>query len=86
MEYCGRGDLQDAWNRVTRNRARPIAEEYLWRIFGCLARALMMMEHGSEALLPIGQAGWNTPICHFDIKPENSKSLRRITAGLRTSK
>ena len=49
-----------------------IPEESVWRIFGCLANALVILRYGTEnqAMLP----GWQEPIAHFDIKPANSKS------------
>ncbi len=69
MEYCPGGDLEDY---VGRRRGRPIPEEHLWRIFGCLARAFFVLEHGVEHP-KMGLDNWR-PICHFDMKPSNGNS------------
>ncbi len=68
MEYCPGGDLNEY---VQRHRGRPIPEEHLWRIFGCLARAFHVLEHGAEH--PAAYLKNWRPICHFDVKPSNSK-------------
>lgn len=46
-------------------------EHELWAIFHCLARACLVMHHGSEdATIPT--PGWPAQeLVHFDLKPEN---------------
>ena len=46
-------------------------EELGWRVLECVAKGLAVLEHGTENSTPLPH--WK-PICHFDIKPENSKS------------
>ena len=50
IEYCERGDL-DGYTTQFDNRQQNLIfppEEYVWRIFGCLARACLVLETGSE--------------------------------------
>ena len=71
MEYCVRGDL----DRKVRNleEGKPWQEEEVWRLLECLAKALLIIETGSENLLA---PRWSLPkgVAHFDIKPQNSKT------------
>jgi hypothetical protein len=69
VEYCRNGDLESELRRIA-DKNQDIPEEYIWRILHCLASALAILEHGSEKL---NKASWNTPIGHFDIKPQNSR-------------
>lgn len=50
IEYCEKGDLSGYESKFFDLRKRLIfpPEEYVWRIFGCLARACLVLETGSE--------------------------------------
>jgi hypothetical protein len=43
----------------------------MWAIFHCFALGALVMDHGNEDLK---LASWGREMCHFDIKPENSKT------------
>ena len=47
-------------------------ELWLWVIFHCLARSLLVLDRGSED--PKAKH-WNKEICHFDIKIDNGKLM-----------
>ena len=71
LEYCENGTLDKAIADHARQAPDGwIAEELIWRILDCLARALMVLERGSEELATRGGLEWDK-ICHFDIKPGN---------------
>ncbi|KAH8598920.1 hypothetical protein B0O99DRAFT_30463 [Bisporella sp. PMI_857] len=66
LEYCPGGDLID----FLRTRRRGgLSEEDLWGVFHCMARAIFVLEHGSE---DPNKPKWNREIVHFDLKEENS--------------
>jgi serine/threonine protein kinase len=68
MEFVPGGDLQTLCQGLPQGRVWT--EEAVWRLFDCLAKALKILERGAEkAQYP---ENWE-PICHFDLKPENSK-------------
>lgn len=51
------------------HRIKNVSEYELWCVFHCLARACLVIDHGSE---DDSQPRWNLPqICHLDLKPEN---------------
>lgn len=80
IEYCEGGDLHDAMQLPDmRNVAYPVPEEFVWRIFECLARSLLIMEFGTEN--PMGQPWLENPVAHFDIKPANSRRLSLISSS-----
>jgi hypothetical protein len=84
VEYCRNGDLESELKRIA-DKTQDIPEEYIWRVLHCLASALVVIEHGNEDL-DNNRASWNTPIVHFDIKPQNSKLELPITAITPTRK
>lgn len=48
MEYCSGGDMQGWINTLNASGGLQPPEENLWRIFGCLARALHVLDRGTE--------------------------------------
>jgi hypothetical protein len=76
LEFCENSDLQ-AYNEKWRD-ARKVdmypPEEFIWRIFGCLAKAILVLEKGSEDL-DIPNPNWFYPngIAHLYIKEPNSR-------------
>jgi serine/threonine protein kinase len=69
MEYVQGGDLENKLKKLPRRQAW--LEEDLWRLMGCLARALVILECGTEN--PQAPAVNWRQIAHFDLKPANSK-------------
>ncbi|KAE8446826.1 hypothetical protein EG329_011603 [Mollisiaceae sp. DMI_Dod_QoI] len=68
LEYCSGGDLND-WLGDFMNRTTPVPEYDLWCIFHCLARACLVIHHGSEDPT---QPRWGVKeIAHLDPKLEN---------------
>lgn len=72
MEYCRNGTPLDQME-LLRERNIDMPEEYIWRVIHCISSALVVLMHGNENSAANGPS-WNTPIAHFDIKPENSES------------
>jgi serine/threonine protein kinase len=68
MEFVPGGDLQTLCQGLPQGRVWT--EEAVWRLLGCLVKALKVLELGTEGA-PYPE-DWE-PICHFDLKPENSK-------------
>ena len=50
IEYCEKGDLDGYTSKFDNRRQNLIfpTEEHVWRIFGCLAKACLVLETGSE--------------------------------------
>lgn len=71
LEYCPNGDLHATEKLLLAGVPPP--EEYIWRIFECLGKAIYMMELGKEN--PNAAPWQETPIAHFDIKPQNGKYI-----------
>jgi hypothetical protein len=75
LEYCENGDLSSYsqslyFNQTVLGLFAP--EEYMWRIFTCLAKAILVLEQGTEDP-NMGDPSHAYPIAHFDIKPQNGK-------------
>lgn len=71
IEYCENGDLEgQLFNTIHNLFPQSVPEEYIWRIFHCLAKGCAMLEKGREN--PTLPSGPRKPIVHFDIKPANS--------------
>ena len=66
LEYCEKGEMAKKFERYPYRRQ----EEHVWRVLDCMAKALEVLEHGTED--PAVES-WDTPIAHFDIKPPNTK-------------
>ena len=64
MEFCENGDLDRhaaAQKRPRDSDRIKLPEEQLWRIFLCLAKALLVMEGGTETPEVVDLA-WGTPL------------------------
>ncbi|KAL3422613.1 hypothetical protein PVAG01_06769 [Phlyctema vagabunda] len=71
MEYCDQGDLFRFLEENADENSPIYAESSIWAVWECLARALVVLEHGCEDPdTHIPDPNWR-PIAHFDIKPEN---------------
>ncbi|TGO57610.1 hypothetical protein BOTNAR_0198g00180 [Botryotinia narcissicola] len=70
LEFCENGDVEN-WiaNRIEKSDT-VLQEKDIWNIFGCLARACIMLERGSENLEAGNDRDW-IPIYHLDLKPAN---------------
>jgi serine/threonine protein kinase len=77
MEYCENGDMQNLLEELfdlrIESKYGDIPEKTIWRILGCLAKAALVLEKGTEDPDAPDEATWPHPIAHFDIKPANSK-------------
>lgn len=77
MEYCNGGDLfnkvDDRW--LPNNTYKAPSEELVWRVFSCLAKAMLLLGDGTENLLPAATPSWSgeLPIIHLDVKSDNGK-------------
>ncbi|KAI9643191.1 hypothetical protein NHQ30_007807 [Ciborinia camelliae] len=73
LECASNGDL-DHWLRENCDDLHP-SEEFIFRLWECLLRGLMVLKHGTENWrddLDYERAKhWHSPIAHFDIKPAN---------------
>lgn len=80
IECASQGDLQN-WIREKRTATYP-SEEYIWRMWECLLKGLMVLKHGTEDpqadLTYEGAKHWHTPIGHFDLKGPNSEFFSGI--------
>ncbi|KUJ18677.1 kinase-like protein [Mollisia scopiformis] len=73
IEYVEGGDLagwKDKYREGDENRRKVIPEEVLWRMMGCLVRAVLVLETGSE-FVTVPNISWGKKIIHFDLKLEN---------------
>ncbi|QSZ28798.1 hypothetical protein DSL72_003303 [Monilinia vaccinii-corymbosi] len=73
LEYASNSDLS-YWMTENCDRIWP-SEEYLWRLWECLLKGLMVLKHGTEdwrdCLREEGRKDRHVPIAHFDLKGEN---------------
>lgn len=60
------------------SRGAVLTELEMWSVFHCLARGALVMAHGSE---DTSRLPWNKDIVHFDLKPQNSKSMPFYQSG-----
>ncbi|KUJ21758.1 kinase-like protein [Mollisia scopiformis] len=70
IEFMPGGDARQWLKELEKDKKYVVPEEHLWRILNCLARAILILEQGSDNPA-VPDADWKRPICHFDIKPEN---------------
>jgi hypothetical protein len=77
MEYCENVDMQQLLEELfvlrIESKYGDIPEENIWRILGCLSKAVLVLEKGREDPDAPDEANWPHPIAHFDTKPGNSK-------------
>lgn len=88
MEYCEGGDLAGEIHNMfppaplappppapppPAPPQTPPTEELVWRVFGCLAKAISLLGTGNENALPGGVANWGgaREILHLDVKSDN---------------
>jgi len=68
IEYCPGGNL---WSYQEKHWSTSVpAENVLWTILACLARALVTLELGTDDP-DDPPAMWDPPIAHLDMKPDN---------------
>lgn len=75
LEFCPGGDLKQLLAKEGEDPNTALSEADFWAIFNCLALGVFAMYCGTE---DPSERGWladpdYTEICHFDIKPDNSK-------------
>lgn len=69
LELGTRGDLQH-WMKENCDEEWP-SEEYVWRLWECLLRGLMVLRYGTESRDEAGDVAGHIPVAHFDLKPGN---------------
>jgi serine/threonine protein kinase len=88
LEFCPGGDLEQllvGWDEdyAPMRRKHVYDESDIWTIFYCLALGIAAMDRGTENSMEPAWFGegerplppdQQTEICHFDIKPDNSKT------------
>ncbi|ESZ93603.1 hypothetical protein SBOR_6032 [Sclerotinia borealis F-4128] len=76
IEYGSHGDLE-GWMDDHCTATHP-SEEYVWRLWECLLKGLMILKHGTENwrddLSEEGAKLWHTPVGHFDLKAANTSA------------
>lgn len=78
LEYCPGGDLGQFIERDERGTPKHVLDEAdLWAIFHCLALGVIAMTGYRQRNVETG-LDYDTDLCHYDIKPDNSKSLRAL--------
>lgn len=79
IECASQGDLHD-WMVLNCDENQP-SEEYVFRLWECLLRGLMVLKHGTEEwddeLVREGSM-FHNPIVHLDLKGDNGMLIPRI--------
>ncbi|KAJ8061523.1 hypothetical protein OCU04_009337 [Sclerotinia nivalis] len=79
LECASQGDLNN-WMVHNCDDTQP-SEEYVFRLWECLLRGLMVLKHGTEEwdddLIQQGST-FHNPIVHLDLKGHNSKLIPKI--------
>lgn len=76
LEFCPGGDLDQLVAGFEQPQRPVLSEIDLWTIFKCLALGIAVLDRGTENT---NGPAWNgnppdrPELCHFDIKPDNSK-------------
>ena len=70
---------QGKWELICCVSPRNVPEKELWPIFHFLARAALVMQHGSEDFSKPRYMAADSELCHFDLKLGNGQLSRRIS-------
>jgi serine/threonine protein kinase len=76
LEFCPGGDLDQLVSGFHQPPNPLLHELDLWKIFKCLAFGVAVLDRGTENSKEPAWRGYSPhrpELCHFDIKPDNSK-------------